>query len=362
MPDGDFGPYLTKPGRDVEEQLRQHIGATGMPETFRGVLLRPLPEGANPELVLRNVQIDRKKRPDGQMAPCAECSPKHPKYLNGGVLWCPEDGYLRPFGCDCVERRMGAAAYREMQQRRSQVEDERDADEFLLENWALIEPLRAFVESLTSIAGALETAREQIDGRVRGWRTNVRDATKGTPDQLVLLRQRRVERDDAGERVGPRGFGTGDYETVPEVVGPFVGRTFVSRTFDPRQEVTRLSVLIPGGDWSSEEGAFRTCSDMTVAERVALVRELRRFSTEAPKVTGRLADARRFFTTEAIASLGRWGGDRDAPTPFTARVVDGHVEIRHAGHVCRVPLLDRLVVPPLDPAILSAMTERGADR
>jgi hypothetical protein len=92
------------------------------------------------------------------------------------------------------------------------------------------------------------------------------------------------------------------------------------------------------------------------------VRELRSLSTEAPKVSDRLDNARRFFTTEAITNLGRWGGDRDAQVPFTARVVDGQIEIRHVGRTCRIPLLENVVVPTLDPAIVSMLAERANDR
>jgi hypothetical protein len=342
------GPYPARPDRRIEEALREHIRQTGTPESFPGVILKPLPLGARPELVLRNYTIDRSKREDGQYAPCAQCSPHAPKYLTGGVIWCP-DGWLRQFGCDCVEKAIGGAAFRTMNLERVQLEAEREADDFLLSNWAWVSRLRDYVQEASVVAAALAENRDAIDTKLRGWRSKVREAARSSDSQLVVSRRRRIERDESGERIGPRGFGGSDgYETVQEAIGPFVGRIAVSASFDPAAWVQEVESLIPAGCWDTADSAFEVTAGWSTAQRVERVRHLRDAASRTAIVSRKIEEGRQFFTAEALRRLGRWGGDREAALPFTVRMSTGEAVIQYDGKVCQVRLLDGLRVPQFE--------------
>ncbi|MFO1083792.1 MAG: hypothetical protein U1E21_04450 [Reyranellaceae bacterium] len=355
------GPYFKRPDRTVEEALREHIRLTGTPETFPGMILRPLPPEATVELVLKSYTIDRSKRADRDRAPCAQCSPASPKYLNGGAIWCQQDGWMRQFGCDCVERAIGTVEYRLMQHRKKERDALLDAEDFLLANWWLVGVLRQYLGDLLPLAEALENNRERIDHTLRGWRTKLREATKGS-GQLLVHRRKKIERDEDGERIGPRGFGgSGDFDTVTEAMGPFLGAVFVQRTFQPMAAVNRLLLLLPNGDWSSDDAAFETYEGLDAAARVSVVQRLRRIATETPQVAARLEEARLFFTPDAIHGLGMWGADKEASLPFTARVVGDNMEIRHIGQTCRIGLLNSLSVPAPDDRIAVALAKSPGD-
>lgn len=355
------GPYFTRPDRAVEDALREHIKLTGTPESFAGMILRPLPPDATVELVLKGYTIDRSKRADGQRAPCAQCSSASPKYLNGGVIWCRQDGWMRQFGCDCVERAIGTVEYRLMEDRKKECDALRDADDFLLTNWWFVEVLLQYLDALLPLAKELENNRDRIDHTLRGWRTKLREATKES-GQLLIHRQQKIQRDEDGERIGPRGFsGSGEFDTVTESMGPFMGAAFVERTFDPVDAVTRLRVLLPDGTWRDEDAAFEASERMGAVARVSVVKRLRRIATETPRVAARLEEARLFFTPEAIHRLGVWGADKETLFPFTARVIKEDVEIRHAGRSCRIALLNSLSTPALDDRIAVALTKSSSD-
>lgn len=343
------GPYATKPDRSIEEALRKHIKETGTPESFSGMILKPLPPDATPELVLRNYTIDRRKRADGQYAPCAQCCPNAPKYLTGGVMWCPQDGWMRQFGCDCVEKAIGGLAYREMNRQRDQLEAERDADDFLLSHWQCVSRLRTYVRDALLVADALVKNRDTIDNKLRGWRSAVRNAARSSEGQLVIMRRRRIERDDAGERIGPRGFGGSDgYESVPDVIGPFVGRIVFSMDFDPTSWVRDIEGLIPEGIWDTGEAAFEVVAPWSMSRRVEKVRKLREAMSQTVIVSRKLEEGRQFFTAEALRRLGSWGADREAALPFTIRTGAEAAEIRYDSKVCKIPLLATLAVPQFE--------------
>jgi hypothetical protein len=241
---------------------------------------------------------------------------------------------LRQFGCDCVEKAIGGAAFRTMNLERVQLEAEREADDFLLSNWAWVSRLRDYVQEASVVAAALAENRDAIDTKLRGWRSKVREAARSSDSQLVVSRRRRIERDG--------------YETVQEAIGPFVGRIAVSASFDPAAWVQEVESLIPAGCWDTADSAFEVTAGWSTAQRVERVRHLRDAASRTAIVSRKIEEGRQFFTAEALRRLGRWGGDREAALPFTVRMSTGEAVIQYDGKVCQVRLLDGLRVPQFE--------------
>lgn len=97
-----FDPlFPAKPSDEEVQQFKIHVKETGCPETYPFITCEPPSDEAIPE-VLCKFDVDRKKRPDREMAPCSICSPYHPKCLEGMYLvWYVEEGALRAIGPEC---------------------------------------------------------------------------------------------------------------------------------------------------------------------------------------------------------------------------------------------------------------------
>lgn len=90
------------PAPEMIAAFRRHVAETGSPETFLFIsTARPPKEG---EVVALHHPVDIRQaiRPHRDMAPCPICSPRAPKYLNGGTLiWCAETKAIYAIGPDC---------------------------------------------------------------------------------------------------------------------------------------------------------------------------------------------------------------------------------------------------------------------
>ena len=73
----DIAIYTTRPSESIILRFLDHVRMTGMPETFPTICRTPPPDGSPPRF-LRRIDVDRKLRPDGDLAPCAICSPFSP--------------------------------------------------------------------------------------------------------------------------------------------------------------------------------------------------------------------------------------------------------------------------------------------
>lgn len=94
-------PHGTKPSADWRKSFLDHVRRTGEPETFSGIERLPPPGGSRPYILFR-FDVDRKKRPLGDMAPCALCSPFHEKCLEGlCAVWYEDEGVVRIIGPEC---------------------------------------------------------------------------------------------------------------------------------------------------------------------------------------------------------------------------------------------------------------------
>ena len=142
------GPHRSRPSEDWVSAFLDHVRSTGQPETFEAVDWSIPPSTSEP-VILKPFDVDRRKRPKRDMAPCALCSPCHPKCLNGLYLvWYPDEGLVRVVGPQCGRN---LEAGRRLVEAR--IEYDRERKKLRLENFLeanlpnvdrMVEALRAF--------------------------------------------------------------------------------------------------------------------------------------------------------------------------------------------------------------------------
>ena len=107
------GPYPTAPSQAVIDAFLDHVRQTGQPETFPTIERQPPPPYSTP-VILCKFDVDRSKRPQKDMAPCAICSPFKEKCLHHMLLvYYPDEGVIRAIGSECGERIENGEEYRQ---------------------------------------------------------------------------------------------------------------------------------------------------------------------------------------------------------------------------------------------------------
>ena len=90
------------PGADLVQAFRLHVATCGQPETFPRISTARPPKDGDLIVLHHPIDIDRRRRPESDMAPCPICSPQDPKYLKGGTLiWCDATSAVYAIGPKC---------------------------------------------------------------------------------------------------------------------------------------------------------------------------------------------------------------------------------------------------------------------
>jgi hypothetical protein len=214
------GPHPVKPSTEWKEQFAEHIRRTGQPETFPSLDWSQPPSWSRP-YILRRFDVDRKKRPLRDMAPCTICSPHHPKCLEGMFLvWYQDEGVVRAIGPECGAELAGGHLLVAEKQAFERRERQRRAESYLEEN---LPKLEAALETLEALRPGL-TEAERLHRKLRSDNSlipkqfrHIMKKDGGVLSVSVEIKTHRAgtnstreDDDDRPERIGPRGFGRGD--------------------------------------------------------------------------------------------------------------------------------------------------------
>ena len=306
--------YPFKPTHLVE-QFREHLRATNCPETFPTICHSRPPKDAQPEW-LCDIDIDRSKRPDGDMAPCPICSPNSPKYLHGYLVWFRDEGVIRAIGHECGNEHFVGDAYRKMTSDRAFKRREDQAIRFLQQNLPNTNRMREAVRMLQ------DSGNEAL--RLHRW------FKRNAPEIQQALR--RVRKDGgqlivtaARERstIGPSGIRTSQskYESVDKSHGALVGDCMVLANFNPIHEIQSLErALEPIPHEEDELDAFLWICDHceSLKKLEDLVSRIQHGEKTYKKICNRLDDVCHFFTPDNFARINSWGQDPDNPIQLKA--------------------------------------------
>lgn len=89
-----------KPSPFDVELFKAHVRRTGCPETYTSISTSEPPSLIDAE-ILCEFQINKKKRPERDAAPCPICRPTAPKFLSGYLVWFPNEMCIRAVGKEC---------------------------------------------------------------------------------------------------------------------------------------------------------------------------------------------------------------------------------------------------------------------
>ncbi|MBN1916712.1 MAG: hypothetical protein JW889_02285 [Verrucomicrobia bacterium] len=355
------GPHATRPTDAWVQRFLDHVRQTGQPETFPDLDWSHPPAWSTP-FILKNFDVDRKKRPDGDMAPCAICSPRRPKCLKKLYLIYYElEGVVRVIGPECGAQIEGGELFvaeltafkrRERQQRAE----------------ATLEQKLPFVPQMIVALDALRPALTEADRlhrKLRGDNSAIARQFRQLKNQggglltvsVEIEPQRKevepadgddVDDNDRPERVGPRGFGRG-VDTYTESFGVLVGEAMFASSFTPLENLDDLlavaQVLPSVSDVQTAFDWMCDHEDLVLFEQI--VEQLHKLDAGYHRLVEQLASVRSFFSVEFFSRLNGWGQHRDRSFELQAMVQDGIFSLFHGDRWARFrPDLGALAVSP----------------
>jgi hypothetical protein len=171
--------YPASPGIALGKVFKEHVRATGQPETFPTIsTARPPDEGALVVLAL-DVSIDQRLRPERDMAPCPICSQTHPKWLGRGrLIWCEDTSAIYCLGPQCSTGGWVAGRVNIAENLFRQEDRERQAAADLAQGLAVI---RARIDWIDRVASRVRRAEELQNrlGKLTAVRRGLLNRTKG---------------------------------------------------------------------------------------------------------------------------------------------------------------------------------------
>ncbi len=305
-----FQPVLDWPTSIFIDQVLAHVKATAQPETCN-LLYRNRLSNRTKFRIVKKIKLDRRKRPEGDQAPCPMCTPN--KFLEGALVFLPELNCCAVIGHCCAEKAERAEAEREYRQR-----TQRDYEETLLLTTLPINSKRG--EVLARLRPAAEEARRVY-----------RKFRKEAPTIHGHLRELKARRgghltvteviEGDIENFGPRGLGRrGDEQTREIEFGVFKGQMAVVKDYNPIKELddlVRRQVSLPAT--ATEEDALNFIVTMTVPERRAAVAIIEGIDTYYGRFVARLRDFGEFFTKENIELIDAYGNHQLNPLRIAAK-------------------------------------------
>jgi len=289
--------FTDRPTPMFEEEVRGHIRRTGQPETFQSLFHGRIAK-TEPFIILSKIDIDRRKRPEGDKAPCPMCQPN--KFLRGYLCWFYDLQIVAVIHC-CADKDVAAAAERRFRAER----DSKHEEDFLL-------------AALPLVAQKLDTVkvvRRSADEALRLYR-KLRAAKSVHAALREIARDggRLIVHQEIGEVVkvvdGPDSFRrNGKLEFRQVDLGKLDGLTATLTNYNPVKELEWIErTLASLSVGSTEEEVFNFICSLDDRRRHVAAILLRDADERFRKLQTRLADFISFFAKENLRRLDAWGG------------------------------------------------------
>lgn len=277
-------------------EFKEHVRTTGMPESSHFISNSPTSDLDGAE-ILTEFQIDRKKRPNLDLAPCPICSPFSPKYLNGYLVWFPNERVTRAIGREC--RRTVSNKW-DRAQRAFKIKKQNEAREKYLEAklWRLPQ-LIADGESVLGVCNShykiWKSFRVECPAVVQGLRTHLSSGR-------LTVSEKRTEKSGQGMKTS-----TGSTMYTEVFIGLASGQTVVKAKFDHHKKLAKKLETAKVFDFGSDQGeVFLKICDMNKAEQIATEKVIKETEKILSKSAGYMEDFRLFFQAENISLLNKW--------------------------------------------------------
>lgn len=301
------GPWPAPPGPEARQRFQRHVQETGYPERFLGVVTNRKPPTDGTAKYVCDFYADPKKR-NGERVPCPLCSPKHPKYNDGGLVWA--DGYLFVVGHQCAAKHFDAKRYQRMRADAQFGKRLDEADLSLIQHFGAVHMLRAHISVLRTIAHQIENQRNRLRGEI--------------PE--LAKRLLRSARDHEGKMVvlvdPPEGLAVADVSRTARSmdrvrpIGNFMGLTLIA---DPKLDLLRKLEDIEGSlplskiNADAMEAHLRTLPD---SQRILLWQGLSGAPLKLRKLEGAMREAASFLSIENLRAMMTWSAQPKAQIIF----------------------------------------------
>jgi hypothetical protein len=294
------------PSRQFIESVLLHLKETAEPETFPQLYRNQISKDEEFRIIKKDIELDGKKRPEGDNAPCPMCTPN--KFLTCSLIYLPRMECCAVIGHCCADKQNAADAEREYKWRTN-----RDAeDDYLLGNLPLVQ---AKMDVLTSLKPAAAEAL-RLYRRFRHQLPQIHSLLRHTKHEyrgnLVLSEIIRGGEDsDETDYFGPAGFqgrGTTNVETREHNYGLMTGTLAVIQDYNPVKElefVTRQLESVHG--LPTEEAALEFVTAITEQQRHAGVAIMQAIDEGTMKFANRVKEFLTFFTRENAEVLNAFG-------------------------------------------------------
>lgn len=307
-----FTRYLSEPSPQVQEEWMKTIAETGQPEICEGLYTGPLPPDTKYR-ILRRVYIDKKKRPNRDLAPCPMCTSN--RFLRGSLVYVPALECASVIGRCCAEHADEAERHYEITRRVRWEED------YLLSALPYVASKQRTVTEAKCVTDEIQRVYRQLRNEAHETHVALRTLKDRNNARLTLYDFDEQETNDG--YVGPAGFGRGNpkREAKPIEFGQLIGTTALIGDYKPVTELSyvyrNISVIPFDGD---ELAAIEFIGKLTPEERRAAVATLQIADRNYDKFVRRAKDCLDFFSAESAARLNAYGTHHLNPHPFSVRI------------------------------------------
>jgi hypothetical protein len=316
-----FRVFGTAPGGYLIEAFLAHIRHTGQPETFPGLHPGPIAKSETFSL-LKPFEIDRRKRRDGNLAPCPMCQPN--KYLRGSLIYLPDLKAIAAIGHCCADKENLAAAVGDYRERAA-----RDAEhDYLLDHIPLIPAYLSILEKVRPAAREAERIYRNFRTAGAPFQRPLR-LVKKIGGLLTLDEQLQVPADAAGS-AGFRRYASIINQKIE--FGFLRGMIALSGGYDPVRELDRMVAAVRSyNHGETDDALLNYVTALDPQTRRAATIKIRDAGTDYLKFQKRIADFCDFFTPENIRLLNLWASHPANPDRFEARLNENKCTFRRRG-------------------------------
>lgn len=321
LPAPIYRTFRDSPNGVFVDAFAAHIRETGKPETFDGLFRGKIDRNARFRII-RKFTIDRKKRPERDMAPCPRCG-YDDKFLEGALAWFPDLQVCAAIGHCCGGHEVLAEAERDYKHRK--LRDQRES--FLLATLPLLGEKAEFLKILR--APATEALRIYRQFRRQGAPIylHLRGIKENHGGQLrVTELLKGGEGETESDYFGPAGFhGRNGNEVVSRDhdLGQMTGFVALIKDYNPVKELDDVCRWLNSFDARpTEEEALNLIVNMSEPELRAAVEIVRGTDQRYEKFAKRIAEFWSFFAQPNIECINGYGTHPLSPVHFEAvRVV-----------------------------------------
>lgn len=330
-----FRPVIGGPSSVFIVEVLAHLKETARPETC-DLLFRNKLSKSTKFKIIRKIDLDQRKRPEGDRAPCPMCTTN--RFLSGALVFLPELQCCAVIGHCCADKEQLDYAEREYKWR-----TQRDYEESLL--WSVLPLIPKRGEVLKQLRSPVEEARRvyrKFRREVPSIHSHLRELKARRGGHLVVT-ELLDEKESQIQIYGPAGFDTRRAaERVREIeFGAFRGQIAVSKDYNPVRDLdTALRILFSLEETPTEERALDFIVSMSEAQRRAAVAIVRSIDSAYKKLVVKLEDFGNFFARENIKLINSYGTHPSNPFHIEAKYEtlrgQPRITLQHRGERCQL--------------------------